>query len=79
MVCFFGGGLGPSMGGLPSSGCGCGGWAFGGGVLVGWDVRRQARKVGVAVLGSNGRTDLAQSQCSGTRSRVNLTVGNYLL
>ena len=48
-------------------------------MLVGWDVRRQARKVGVAVLGSDEKTDLAQSQGSGTRSRIYLTAGRHLL
>ena len=47
------------------------------GVLVGWAVRREARKVGVAVLVSNERTGLAQSQGFVTRSRIESTVGRY--
>jgi hypothetical protein len=48
-------------------------------VLVGWVVRREARKVGVAVLDSDGVTGLAQSQGFVTRSRIDPTVGRDLL
>ena len=48
-------------------------------VLVGWVVRREARKVGVAVLDSDGVTVLAQSQEVVTRSRIDPTVRRDLL
>ena len=72
-------GFGSSIGGLP--GCWLLWWwaAFGDGVLVGWDVRREARKVGVAVLDSDGVTVLAQSQEVVTRSRIDPTVRRDLL
>jgi hypothetical protein len=46
-------------------------------VLVGWAVRREARKVGVAVLDSDERTGLAQSQGFVTSSSIDSTVGGY--